>query len=535
MSRLACPSSLPFGCVSLAALMLSAAASAAGPFVEEGAARGIGAYQQAPPMGSGVAVADADGDGDSDMFVPTVEGMADQFYINQGNGMFVESAAQQGLADTRRARAALWFDMDGDADLDLVVGGDCFGEWATQPGDVPCSPGRAFQRLYRQDDGQFVDVTVASGLTQDSGLFRNHDHRGGYAAADVDGDGDLDLYAAQWFGPSRFYRNLGNGQFADATASAGMALPEALAQWQPVFADFNADGHPDLFVAVDFAPNLLFMNDGDGTFTERAVAAGVATAWNEMGVALGDFDGDLDPDLYVTNVWQRVAGEHNVLFRNLSTPANVQFDNPAMALGVGNCSWGWGTTFLDADRDGDLDLAATNGFSESDGPQYPTDASCYFRNDGNIFTEMAAAAGLDDRLWGSSLVTADLDQDGRPDLVQTTKVHPAPGPLRLVMNRTPGDAGWVRVIPRQVDGNTQAIGARVIVQAGAPPQVRFIQAGGSFLGQEPAEALFGLGAAARVDFVRVIWPDGRATERLDWPARQTIRIQDDELLVAGFD
>ncbi len=523
------------GICCILAVTLPSVSLAVGPFIDDGANRGIGAYEQAQPMGSGVAASDFDQDGDVDLFVPTVEGQPNQLYVNNGQGHFAESAASHGLADTARARAALWFDMDGDRDLDLLVGSDCFGEWVLEPGLTVCRADRPMQKLYRQEQGQFVDVTATSGLGQDSGGFRNDEHRGGYAAADVDGDGDLDLYAAIWFGQSTFYLNQGNGTFVDATMSAGMQTPTQLAQWQPVFADFNRDGAQDLFIAVDFAENLLFINDGDGAFVDHADAAGVATIWNEMGVALGDYDNDGDPDVYSTNVWERSPGEHNVLFRNDSAGGVAAFGNPAMELGVGNTSWGWGTTFFDADLDGDLDLAATNGFGSSDGPQYTTDRSCFFRNDGNVFVEMAAAVGLDDNFWGSSLIAADLDTDGRPDLVQTTKVHPTPGPLRLMMNQGIGDEGWLRIQPKMLSGNTQAIGAEVSVRTGSSWQTRFIHAGISFLGQEPAEALFGLGDSDRVDELVIRWPNGSISQRLGTPANSRLELWDDQMMEGGFE
>jgi len=519
----------------LLSLLFAHVAAALGPFVEVGASVGIQSYEQAPPMGSGVAAADIDGDGDTDWFVPNREGKADQLYLNLGGGQLAEVAALRGLASMARSRAAVWLDIEGDGDLDLVVGGDCFGQWVLEPGQTQCLGAHPLQRLYRNDAGQFVDVTLGSGLEQDSSQFQNDEHRGGYAAADIDQDGDLDLYSSMWFGQSRLYLNDGSGHYSDATASYGTATATQLAQWQPVFADFDRDGHIDLFVAVDFAANLLFHNDGHGHFNELATGASVATIWNEMGVALGDYDNDRDPDVYATNVWQREPGEHNVLFRNDSTPGQLQFTDVAMSLGVGNTSWGWGTTFFDADLDGDLDLAATNGFGSSDGPQYLNDPTCLFRNDGVAFVELAAAAGVADTYWGSALLAFDYDLDGRIDLLQTSKAHPAPGPLRLMRNEHPGTGNFLRVLPRMRSGNTQAIGAVVEARVGSSVWTRYVTAGISFLGQEPAEAHFGIGAATRVDELRVRWPDGRETRRFGVAANVSLRVDDDEIWVDSFE
>jgi hypothetical protein len=519
----------------LALLLTLAAPPAASTLLEVGAQRGVQPYVMARVMGGGVAASDVDGDGDVDFFVPNAEDVADQFYLNQGGGQFAEQAASSGLASLLRSRAGLWMDIDSDHDLDLVVAGDCFGEWALEPGSVPCRPNRPMLRLFRQDPGRvFVDITAGSGLEQDAGLFENGHHRAGLASGDLDGDGDLDLYAAHWYGPSKLYFNDGAGHFTDVTVSSGVHRP-GTAQWQPVIFDIDGNGHQDIFVAVDFTENFLFMNQGNGQFVDAATDAGVAQTWNDMGVAVGDYDNDGDFDLYVTHVHERSPGEHNTLLRNDSTPGHPVFTDVADLVGVADTSWGWGATFADADLDGDLDLFATNGFAASDGAQYPTDPSKAFRNDGAAFADVSDAWGFNDTLWGSSLVCFDLEGDGKPDLLQTTKVHPTPGPLRMLTNALPGPGGFLRVVPRQTAGNTQAIGAVITIRHGATQQHRLVTAGISFMGQEPAEAHFGLGANQRVDEVRIRWPHGGETVRRSVPAGRSVLIHDDELHHADFD
>lgn len=518
------------------ALLLTATACIGQSLTEVGASRGIGLYRMAPPMGAGLAASDYDSDGDVDLFVPNAEDTADQLYVNAGTGHFADLAAPAGLASTMRARSALWMDIDGDRDLDLVVAGDCFGEWALEPGSVTCRPGRALLRLYRQDAaGQFVDVTTGSGLEQDSSLTENGHHRGGLAAGDLDGDGDLDLYAAYWYGPSRLYFNDGTGHFDDVTVAAGVHRP-GTAQWQPVIFDVDGDGLQDIFVAVDFTENYLYINQGNGQFVERAADAGVNQTWNDMGVAVGDEDNDGDFDLYVTQVYGHSPGERNLLLRNDSTPGHPAFTERSLAAGVADTSWGWGTTFVDIDLDGDLDLLATNGFGSNEGAQYPTDPSRAFRNDGNgSYSDVSTAWGFNDTLWGSGLIAFDADRDGRPDLAQTTKVHPAPGPLRLLLNGTQVAANALRIVPRSIGANSQAIGARVSIRVGNQWQHRLISAGLSFLSQEPAEAHFGLGSATRIDEVRINWPDGRTSTRMSVPANRTLQLLDDQLQVGDFE
>ena len=510
--------SAPMHALALALLLAGPAPFAAAQvfqFNEVGAARGLLPYAAAVGQGAGVAAADLDDDGDVDLFVPNAEGVPDQLYVNQGDGTYLEEAAARGLASLENHRAGLWVDVDGDRDLDLLVAGDCHDE------DQTCPP--TTLRLHRQEaDGTFTEVTRAAGLFEDL-LVQPDTHVGGLAAGDLDRDGDVDLYTALWEGPAVAWLNDGAGVFSRWAAGAG-TLEQDRNHWQPVLHDVDGDGWLDVVQAVDFTANVLWRNLGGAALVDVAPLYGVDNAWNDMGVALGDYDNDLDQDVAVTN--GLVADRHNVLYRRTATHGpGPRFAEQSQAAGTWVGFWGWGVTWLDADLDGWLDQAATNGGSGL----YPSDPSRFFRNTGAAgfdpavgptFDDVSTAVGFDDGEWGSALLSYDHDRDGDPDLVQACMN----GPLRLLELEPPAGRHHLLVKPRSDGGNHRALGAVVQITVGGQHQSRLITAGTSFLGQEPAEALFGLGAATVVDRVCVTFPDGTMSCAYDVPADQTITI-----------
>jgi hypothetical protein len=488
-------------------------------FVEDGASRGIQAYSMANGMGGGVAAADFDDDGHVDLFVPTAEGVPHQLYRNLGGGVFEEIAGDAGLGSLDRGRVALWLDADDDGRLDLFVAADCFGA----PADCPDV---ATLRLFLQvADAEFVDATLDAGFGTDL-VETTGQHRGGMCAGDVNGDGWLDLLIGLWGGEARLFLNDGDGDgsFTDVSATCGLGGVTA-GHWQPVMYDADGDGVLDIFSAVDFVSNHLWINQGAGTFLDAAGTAGVDHAWNDMGVAPGDYDNDGDLDLFVSEIFD--LDRHHVLYRNDSVGSTLAYVDVAPTAGVHDGDFGWGCTFLDADLDGRLDLAVTNGYFSA---PWDTDPSRLFHNAGGdpvTFTDASAEAQFDDTEWGSALVAADLDRDGDLDLVQACN---AGGPLRVLENQRVGaavDRHHLVIRPRTSGPNPRAIGAVVRVSAGGVEQMRLITAGTSCFGQEPAEAFFGLGSATSADAVTVEWPDGTVTVRHDVPADQVLTIPRD--------
>jgi hypothetical protein len=476
-------------------------------FTDVSVANGIGAYTSHGANASGAITADFDDDGDVDIFVPNGDGGADQLYRNSGAGVYTEIGVAAGVAKTSASRAALWFDYDGDDLLDLVVGIDCYQRPTCT--DPPFT-------LYRQTSpGVFSDVTAGSGLEVSLGANANP-HIGGFAAGDLDGDSRLDLVVSVWSVVGsmsgiegdglRIFMNDGDGTFTDITDTANLGA-FAEAGWQVVLDDFDGDGWLDIFQNIDFAANRLWLNQGDGTFVDGAPAAGLDSAFNEMGMSLNDIDNDGDMDAYSTNV--SGTGRYNVLFRNDSS-GTLAFTEIANAAGVNDSGWGWGTSLFDADNDGFVDIAATNGFAVPG--QTITDSSRFFAHSGESplrFVDESTDVGFDDTYWGATLVSFDLERDGDLDMLQLA----LDGPVRLLENTPVGVSTnhSVTIQPRMPGRNRRAIGARVRAVSGATTRVRVITAGVSTQGQEPAEAHFGLGSLATLDQVIVDWPNGAQT------------------------
>ncbi len=458
-------------------------------FDDVGALRGIDPYVMAAPGRGGCSAVDYDNDGDIDLFVPNGAGVADQLYENDGSGTFNDVASSAGVASTASHRGSLFFDADGDGWLDLLTWGDC--------NDAACGS----VILYHQSTpGQFVavvDPDIANLLPVNPTVVF-----GGAAAGDLDNDHDLDLIIVSWgnFGGYRILRNDGEMDFVDITDTAGFDIPFGANPWQPLMVDLDDDGRLDVYVSVDFGANQYWRNHGDWEFTNEAQARNLDNFMNDMGVAIGDYDNDGDFDFYVTNIDVPAGGFHSVLLNN----DGGTFTEQAGSAGVATSFFAWGTTFLDADNDGDLDLAATNGF-----PGFPwfEDPSRFYMNNGlGTFNEVSTAVGFDDQELASCLLAADLNRDGTLDMVQAC----FEGPLRILDNNSslsPGLANYLVVRPRSSGPNTRGIGCRVEIRA-PDVQVRLITAGTSFMGQEPAEATFGLGSRPDVDDVRVRWPDG---------------------------
>lgn len=469
------------------------------------------------PFGYGAALADFDNDGDIDFFLATDSGIPDRLYRNDGNGVFQDIAADVGLASISLSNASLWFDYNGDHLLDLVVVGNCIGTNC----DVAIQA-----NLYQQTiEGNFINTTETSGLSfgnkYDTGIVNPIISIGGLSAADINNDGYLDLLITTWKGENTFFLNNGNGTFSDISTSS-MLGGTTRDNWQAMFHDFNKDGLLDAYFAIDFAANELWINKGDNTFEEIASAAGADNAFNEMGLALGDYDNDGDMDIYVTNI--TVDNKYNILLENNSIDNSPSFTEVAKSLGVSENGWDWGTTFFDANNDGWLDLASTNGYVS-----FPADKSkLWINNKDKSFRDASSPSGFNDELFATTLLSFDMDRDGDLDLLQTLKENESTNkPANLyenLLNDNPNAGNYIVIKPRMIGQNHFSIGAVIKIRAGNINSTRLITAGSSFYGQEPAEAFFGLQDNTSIDELRIKWPDNTTTILNNIQANQIVTI-----------
>ena len=296
--------------------------------------------------------------------------------------------------------------------------------------------------------------------------------------------------------------------------------------------DFDNDGDPDLYVANDSTPNLLYRNDA-GRFEETAQLSGAALSENgleqaSMGIAAGDFDRDGDFDLFVTNF----ANDYNTLYRNMG---NGIFLEASSAAGLGAASFtelGWGTGFFDADNDGDEDLFVANGhvYPSVDGHGVGSSyaqRNQLFENEGGVFRDVSGSSGSGFAIAACSRGSAfaDFDDDGDLDgLVVNQDSRPT-----LLRNDGGNGGNWLMVKLVQGGHNTQAVGARVAVIAGGVSQIREVRAGTGYLSQDDTRMHFGLGPERAVEGLEIRWPDGEVQVMEDLEVNRLIEVRRDRL------
>lgn len=489
-------------------------------------------------MSAGVAAGDFDRDGLTDLFFTQLNSPA-VLYRNTGSG-FMDVSAAAGFTQVLPASGVASGDIDNDGDLDLIM------------------MGTNSQRHYlfiNDGGGHFTEDGIARGADVSVPAANQTRFGQGVAFGDFDGDGFLDIMTSDYnrstaTNGSRLLRNLGTanpGHFEDVTHATGLDVyrqglhyPDTAYRFQPSFSDIDRDGHVDILLVSDERTSQLFWNNGDGTFTDGTVPAGVGTDKSGMGSALGDYDRDGDLDWFITAIYDGFSSTGNRFYRN---DGSRKFTDVTSAAGVRSSgvgaeqSWGWGTTLLDYDNDADLDLMSTNGCYTSCGGSndYLFDHTSLRRNNGNgTFTDVSFASGITDTGQGRGLIQVDFDNDGDLDVVIANY---AAAPI-VYRNDGGNQRNWLRVETEGTLSNRDGIGAfiKVTPDTDQPQslQVWEIRSGDSYLSQSEMTAHFGLGDfTGTIDLVEVEWPASGILQRyVNVPVNITLRAR--ERLLGDF-
>lgn len=490
--------------------------------------------------GSGIAFLDYDNDGFQDLFVVSGPGGSNRLYHNDQKGHFIDVTEEMGLMHSGWGQGVCVGDYDNDGFVDLFV-----TYWGQNV-------------LYRNVGGRyFEDVTAKAGLTQIGTRYNT-----GCAFVDFDRDGYLDLFVGNylhfdfastpkpgqnpycWYrglpvacGPrglpfetNLLYRNQGNGTFVDVSSASGISKPDQNYSLGVVTGDFDNDGWPDIYVACDRTPSLLYINQHNGKFSEEALLRGTAfdangNALSGMGVAAADYDRDGWLDIFRTDF----SDEHVCLYHNRG---QAVFDDMTLPAGLGESTSfvGWGTGFLDVDNDGLADLFWATGHIYPEVEQLKTDihyrdhAILYRNLGGGKFTDITGLAGpaFKERHSARGVAFADYDNDGAVEIAVNNQ-NEAPSLFKL-SNNPPGS--WVILRLEGTRSNRSAIGARVRVTTGNQVQTGEVRSGGSYLSQNDLRLHFGLGKSTIIDRLEIDWPSGTKEFKTGLPINRVLTIRE---------
>jgi hypothetical protein len=492
--------------------------------------------------GSGVAIIDYDRDGWPDIFLVNGQEMTGQstagttpptshLFHNNHDGTFADVTAKAGLTGTGWGQGACVGDYDNDGYDDIYV------------------TGYGFNRLFHnQGNGTFKEVAREAGVAGTGKEWGT-----GCAFVDYDRDGKLDIAVANYvhfdldkvpapgqglscvwkgvpvmcgprgldYAPNILYHNLGNGKFEDVSKSSGIEKTTGHYCFSVTTLDYDNDGWPDIYMACDSTPAILYHNNRNGTFTDTAADVGVA--FNEdgreqagMGATAADYDGDGRIDIFKTNF----SDDTSTLYHNNGDGTYSDVTFPA-GLGINTDALGWGAIFADVDNDGWPDLLLVNGhvYPEVDsaklGAAYRERRFLYYNLGNGKFRDISkdSGPGLQQPMSGRGLAIADLWNDGRLDAVVNNL---SDLPLLLV-NVAKNNNHWLGLKLTGTRSNRDAIGARVTIHGEKRIWVDELRSGSSYNSSSDLRLHFGLGPVTKINSIEVRWPSGQ-TEVFDAPA-----------------
>ena len=446
-------------------------------------------------FGPGTAAVDYDNDGCwLDIFVVGDGGLPNALYRNNRDGTFTDIAAEAGIANTPNGRGCVWFDYNNDGFRDLYV--TCAG------------PNFLFEN---NGDGTFTDVSTHAGVADEK-----HGTGPVIADYDHDGWLDIYIAnwgrAPSLLNPNPapktnvLYRNRGDGTFEEVTKIAGVE-DDGIA-WGAIFFDYNGDTWADLFVANDHGPDKLYRNRGDGTFADVSEQSGIVTEINgrptgAMGLCVGDYDNDTDLDLFITNY------DADLLWRN---NGDGTFTNVAETVGVANEGVGWYASFVDYDNDGWRDLYVVNG--DVDGSQ-KTNRNRLYHNQNGQFVDRAEALNVTVDAVARGATAGDFDNDGDVDFYVVNNTGNTLLQNDLDPGFPKSNNRFVQSKNRRIkirligtESNPDGIGTRVTVAVGNHVQTQELICGTGFLGSDSLELEFGFGTNFQPGSITLAWPSG---------------------------
>ena len=429
--------------------------------------------------GMGVAVGDYDNDGFEDLYVTAYGG--NRLYHNNGDGTFRDVTEKAGVGGSGWSSSAAWVDLDNDGFLDLVV--LRYLQWDFE--DIWCGEHREGSRAYCHPDYFKAAVPLV-------------------------------------------YHNNGNGTFTEVAQKIGLAKPAK--GLGIAIADYDRDGHIDLFFANDSMVEHLYHNKGDGTFEEVGLLAGVAAdidghTYAGMGVDFSDYDNDGWPDIIVTDL----ANQRYALYHN-NGDGTFNYSSPAAGISRMTMTHsGWGVRLFDFDNDGRKDLLIAQGHDldtiERTSPNLRyREPMLLARNMGKEFQDVTASAGAalgEPYVW-RGLATGDLDNDGRLDAVVTAN----DGPVRVLHNETANANHWILLKLTGHKSNRDAIGAAVSITTASGAQYATVTTASSYLSSGDKRVHFGLGKASVVESIEIRWPSGIVQSLKDVAADRVVQIDE---------